>query len=256
MMEKSEFWRFTEDLAHASAQVILPYFSDPDLEVVAKADNSPVTIADRNAEQRMREMIAERYPRHGVIGEEFGEHQTDAEYVWVLDPIDGTKSFTAGVPLFGTLICLLHHGQPLVGAIHGPAAGQLVIGDNTTTLLNDKPVHVRKPANLAACQLVTTDFENPNQFQNPVGWERLTAAVGTMRTWGDCYGYLLLACGWIDISLDPIMNFWDLAALIPVVRGAGGTITDWHGDDPVAGTSIVAAHPDIHCDVIGMLNTG
>lgn len=245
---------FLKLLAAESARVINPLFARPDLKVEWKADDTPVTYADRKAEEIMRALIAREFPGHGIIGEEFGNENPDAEYTWILDPIDGTRSFAAGSPHFGTLICLRKNGEPLWGAIHLPALGQLFIGDNTTCLRNDHPTTLREPPALAGCFLLTTDPKGPARHRNGAGWEALVNATGQYRSWGDCFGYTLLASGGADIMADPILNLWDIAALIPVLRGAGAVATDWHGGNPVGADSLVAAHPKIHAQVIALLN--
>ena len=249
-----EFLPFLHELAEKSGDLIRPAFANPGLAVETKSDSTPVTAADRGAEQLMRALINKRFPSHGVIGEEFGSENADAEYVWVLDPIDGTKSFIAGVPLWGTLIALLRRGQPVLGAIHQPVLRQLVIGDGQTTTLNGQPVRCRSTARIEDATLLTTDLGSPGRHQNGPAFDRLAARAKLVRTWGDCYGYLLVATGRADIMCDPIMNPWDIAALIPVIRGAGGMITDWQGRDPVKAASIVAAGtPALHAQVITAL---
>lgn len=253
-MDTSKFVTFTENLAEKSGELIRSYYANPDLEVISKQDDSPVTAADRKAEEIMREMIHKSFPEHGIIGEEFGEENPEAEFTWVLDPIDGTISFARGCPLFGTLICLLHKGKPVVGAIHQPVIGQLCLGTPEGTTLNGRPVRIRKPADLSECTLLTTDLKNIKKYQNVKNFEELIQKTKTFRTWGDCYGYLMLASGWADIMMDPVLKKWDLMALIPVIQGAGGKITTWQGNDAVTGDSCVAAHPDIHDKVIRILN--
>jgi myo-inositol-1(or 4)-monophosphatase len=253
-MDLAEYHAFIRVLAEESGKIIVPHFGDARLSVDSKEDDSPVTVADRGAEERLRELIRKRYPSHGVIGEEFGSEHADAEYVWVLDPIDGTKSFISGCPLFGTLICLLYRGQPILGAIHQPVVRQLCIGDGYATTLNDKPVRVRLSVSVEASTLLYTDRKFIAEHQNLKAFEALEARAKIVRTWGDCYGYLLLAAGFADIMIDPVMKPWDLLPLVPIVRGAGGVITDWQGNDAVSGQSIVAALPGLHADVIRTLN--
>jgi myo-inositol-1(or 4)-monophosphatase len=253
-MDLSSHRDFITELARASADFIAPYFGNPGTAVEFKSDDSPVTAADRGAEQVMREMIAARFPDHGIIGEEHGNDRADAEWVWVLDPIDGTKSFISGVPLWTTLIGLLHHGKPALGAIHQPTLGQLVIGDNQTTTLNGQPVRTRATTALADATLVTSDHRNLARYQNGPAADQLIDACRLYRTWADGYGYLLLATGFVDICLDPIMNPWDIAALVPVIRGAGGTITDWSGQAPHPAESIAAAAtPELHAATLAKL---
>ena len=244
---------FLKELALQSGDFIRPYFANPSLAVEFKADHSPVTAADRGAEELLRTLITAKFPSHGIIGEELGNDRADAEFVWVLDPIDGTKSFITGVPLWGTLIALLHGGQPVLGAIHQPILHQLMIGDGTTTTLNDRPVRVRPCHRPEEATLLTSDPLNPALYQNGAAFEALCKRARLVRTWGDCYGYLLLAAGWADMAMDPIMNPWDIAALVPVVRGAGGVISDWQGGDAYPAESTVAAGPGLHAQVIAAL---
>ncbi|HNC24114.1 MAG TPA: histidinol-phosphatase [Opitutaceae bacterium] len=253
-MDLTPYRTFLGELAARSGEFIRPYFANPTLVVETKSDATPVTLADRGAEELMRRLINARFPNHGVIGEELGSDRPDAEFVWVLDPIDGTKSFATACPLFGTLIALLHHGQPILGAIHQPILGQLVIGDGTTTELNGRPVRVRPMARVEDATVLSTNLLSPARHQNGPAFEALIRRARLVRTWGDCYGYLLVATGWADVMCDPIMNPWDIAALIPVIRGAGGVITDWQGKDPVDANSIVAAGPQLHAAVIAALN--
>lgn len=248
---------FVVELAERSAELIRPYFG-ADAETLGlelKADETIVTRADREAEALLRELIGKRYPEHGILGEEYGAERAEAEFVWVLDPIDGTISFASASPLFGTLIALLHRGQPVLGAIHQPVLRQLCLGDGETTTLNGAPVRVRRTPRLADATLLVTDVMAVAQHQDGAAFEALLRDVKLVRTWGDCYGYLLLATGHADIMCDPIMNPWDIAALIPVVRGAGGVISDWQGKDAVGARSIVATTSQaLHAEVIHRLN--
>jgi len=242
------------ELCNASAEIIAPYFGNPGTVVEFKSDDSPVTAADRGAEAAMRKLIEARFPDHGIIGEEHGSVREDAEFVWVLDPIDGTKSFITGVPLWTTLIGLLHQGQPVLGAINQPTLGQLAIGDGTTTTLNGKPVRCRPTTILGEATLVTSDHFNLARYQNGPACDRLIQQTRLYRTWADGYGYLMLAAGFVDIAMDPIMNLWDLAALIPVVQGAGGIITNWQGTGPYpAEAAIACATPQLHAEVLKTL---
>lgn len=246
--------KLLHELATASAEFIAPYFGNPSTAVEFKEDESPVTAADRGAEKIMRAMITGRFPDHGIIGEEFGSENADAEWVWVLDPIDGTKSFITGVPLWTTLIGLLHHGQPVLGAINQPTLGQLAVGDNATTTLNGLPIRCRATTQLSEATLVTSDHRNLAHHQPDSNTDALIDACRLYRTWADGYGYLMLAAGFVDIAMDPIVNPWDIAALVPVVRGAGGTITDWHGGAPYpAESTIAAATPELHQSVLATL---
>jgi myo-inositol-1(or 4)-monophosphatase len=216
---------------------------------------SPVTIADKKAEELMREAILKQYPGHGVIGEEFGEHNGNSEYCWILDPIDGTKGFICGTVNFGTLIALLRNDEPILGVFNQPILNQFLLGDNKSAYLNNQLVSVRKCDRLSDAVLLTTEYLDVERYQNIDKFNSLIHKVNTFRGWGDCYGYYLLSTGFVDIMIDPIMSFWDIAAIVPIVRGAGGTITDFQGNDAMKGDSIVAASPSIHSQVILELNS-
>jgi len=253
-MDASTMIPFLRHLAHESAQVIKPHFANPNLKVEWKADHTPVTYADRKAEEVLRELIAREFPDHGLIGEEFENTDEQAEYTWVLDPIDGTRSFAAGSPHFGTLICLRHRGEPIWGAIHICVLNQLFLGNNQTAWCNDREIRVRETSNLKDCFLLTTDPKGAFDRHSAEGWNALVAQTGQYRSWGDCFGYSLVAGGGADIMCDPILSLWDIAALLPVMRGAGAVITDWQGNDPVRGDSLVVAHPQHHGQIIQLLN--
>ena len=254
-VDLSPYRTFMTELARESGDFIRPLYRQPSVVVETKADQSPVTIADRGAEQLMRERIAKRFPTHGIMGEEYGNDRVDAEFVWVLDPVDGTKAFITGLPLWGTLIALLHQGQPILGCIHQPVLEQLVLGDGAVTLLNGRAVRCRATERIENATLLTSDPLTPARLQNGAAFDALQRRAKLVRTWGDCYGYLLVATGWADIALDPIMNPWDIAALVPIIRGAGGVITDWKGGLAFpAESTVAAASPALHEQVIAALN--
>ena len=253
MMDMEKLKDFAEEAMLGSGEIIRHYWADTSLASEQKADESPVTVADREAERFIRKMIAGRFPDHGIIGEEFPDEAKDAEFVWIIDPIDGTKSFISHVPLFGTLLGLLHRGQPILGAIHQPIIRELLIGDNESTTLNGQRTTVRHLDDFADATFLTTDTELMLREDQYPGVRKLFQSCRLKRTWGDCYGYFLLATGRADIMIDPVLAPWDLLPLIPVVRGAGGIITDMKGDDPVSGNSAVAATPNLHRKVIQSL---
>jgi histidinol phosphatase-like enzyme (inositol monophosphatase family) len=251
--EMVEWRRFARHLADLSANVIKPYFRS-DLQVEIKADLSPVTIADTKAEETMRAAIMAAFPDHGILGEEFGHHQPDAAYQWVLDPIDGTKSFITHSYLFGTLIALVKDGKPILGVINHPIFDDFLIGDGAQTHLNDRQVQVRPCARIEDAVLLNTSHWSVYKYQNGDAFAAMSRRVQRYNNWGDCHGYYLVACGGADIMCDPILNPWDLMALIPVIEGAGGRITDWQGRDPIAGSGAVATNGSIHDEVIRALN--
>lgn len=249
----NELKNFCNYLADESGKIIRSYFRSSVI-IETKSDQSPVTVADKKAEEKMRELIMKEFPGHGILGEEFGAHNDDAEYKWILDPIDGTKSFISGAVTFGTLIALLKNGEPILGVINQPVLNEFLIGDNISAELNGSPVKVRECFTLSAATLLTTDHLNVDQYQNIQKFDELIRKVKLYRQWGDCYGYYLVATGYADVMIDPIMSVWDSMALIPVIRGAGGTITDYHGNDPVIGNSIIASGKGLHETLIKELN--
>lgn len=251
--ELLEFSNFCEKLTNVSGKIIRKYFRS-DISIETKSDSSPVTIADKLAEEKIREIIMKEYPEHGILGEEFGAHNNGSEYQWILDPIDGTKSFVCGAVTFGTLIALQKNGKPVLGVFHQPILNEFLIGDNKQTYLNDHLVKVRDVNNLSEAVLLTTDHIGIKQFQNIKKFESLMRKVKLYRQWGDCYGYYLVASGFAQIMIDPIMNIWDSIALIPIIKGAGGIITDYQGNDAAKGNSIIASTPSIHKEVIDILN--
>jgi len=221
-------------LAHRLADAARPIVSKHFRTAVViddKSDASPVTIADRDAETAMRALLTKQVPEHGVFGEEHGAVRTDAEYVWVLDPIDGTKAFITGLPIFGTLIALLHRGMPVLGVIDQPILGERWLGvAGQPSTLNGKPIHVRACSTLANAYMYSTA---PIMF--PGDLEKRHAALAKQtklfRWGGDCYAYGLLAAGHVDIVVENSLKLYDFAALVPVIKGAGGLITDWRGKE-------------------------
>lgn len=252
-MRLKELNSFLKLLAQESSGIIKKYFRNS-ISVDSKSDLSPVTIADKLAEEKMRSLIKKEFPTHGIIGEEFGEENIGSDYIWVLDPIDGTKSFISGALSFGTLIALLKNGNPIIGVINHPVLNEFLVGDNSQAFLNDQKVKMRECRNISDATLLTTDHLNIGKYQNRMGFDNLINEVKLYRNWGDSYGYYLLATGFADVMIDPIMNVWDSMALIPIIRGAGGIITDYYGNNPVNGNSIVAANPTLHSLVIKYLN--
>lgn len=198
----------------------------------AKGDASPVTEADRAAERALRAFLAERFPTHGIMGEEYGTERGDAEYLWVLDPIDGTRAFLTGRPLFGTLIGLLHRGVPVLGLIDQPVTGERWLGARGHGTRFTSPLggtaQVRPCARLAEAELAVTSPDIFDAGQRP-GFERVRQAARRVTWGGDCYAYGLVALGLVDAVVEATLQPWDWAALVPVIEGAGGRMTDWQG---------------------------
>jgi histidinol-phosphatase len=225
----AEFVALAERLADASGHVVRRYFRTK-IEIITKADDSPVTIADRETEMVLRQMVKLAYPQHGLIGEEFPAERADGEYVWVFDPIDGTKSFITGRPLFGTLIALLHRGRPILGVIDHPALGERWIGaTGQPTTFQGKPVNVRPCADLSTAVLAAS---SPHMFgteKATEAFQRVRRKAGLTLYGADCYAYGLIASGFHDLVVEANNGIHDFLPLVPVVEGAGGIITDWEG---------------------------
>ncbi|MCG2590587.1 histidinol-phosphatase [Rhodohalobacter sulfatireducens] len=221
------------DFAEEGGKSTLKYYKKSfDLEF--KSDDTPVTNADRNAEKVIREKINKYYPEHGIIGEEFGTENEDADVVWVLDPIDGTQSFIHGIPFYTTLIGILVEGQPEVGVIYAPALDEMVAAaTDLGCTLNGSEIEVRECKDLSKATFLSTDVTTYEEhgFQKPL--ESLLKSTRIHRTWGDAYGHMMVASGRADIMIDPILSIWDAAALLPVVSEAGGSFTDVHGEKTI-----------------------
>ncbi|GAA5784978.1 inositol monophosphatase family protein [Chitiniphilus shinanonensis] len=234
-------------LAQASGEVIRRYYRS-ELAIDDKADASPVTRADREAEQAMRALIQAVRPQDGIIGEEYGSENEHAEWVWVLDPVDGTKSFTVGRPLFVTLIGLLHRGVPVLGAIHQPITGDFWLGgDELPTTLNGVPVHANAIADLAQARLGTTGPEYLSSGRT--AFDALAARCRYPIYGGDGFLYAQVASGWLELVIEEGLKLHDFAALAPVVNAAGGRMTDWQGQaltQTSAGRVLAAANPALH----------
>ncbi|WP_137126258.1 histidinol-phosphatase [Roseomonas sp. HF4] len=247
-----------EVFADAAGAAIRPLFRST-LLVEAKGDASPVTRADREAEEAIRALIAARFPGHGVIGEEHGADRPDAEWVWVLDPIDGTRAFITGRPLFGCLVGLLHRGVPVLGIIDQPVTGERWVG------VAGRATRFRAPlGGTAACRPCARvgDAElsctSPDMFLAPdrPGFERLRGAARRVTWGGDCYSYGLLALGLVDVVAESTMKIWDWAALVPVVEGAGGRVTDWRGEPLTAasdGRVLAVGDPALLAEAVSLL---
>jgi inositol-phosphate phosphatase/L-galactose 1-phosphate phosphatase/histidinol-phosphatase len=237
-------------LADAARAVLLRYYRQP-MGIIDKADESPVTVADREAETRMREIIAGAFPDHGVVGEEHGRDRDDAEFVWVLDPVDGTKAFISGVPVFGTLIALTQGGRPVLGIIDQPVTGERWTGAaGRPTLLNGEPIRTAPRGGLGDAVLWST---SPHMFDEVeaerTGFANLREAAKFVHYGGECYQYAMLASGHIDLVVEGDMDPYDYCAHVPIVEGAGGVITDWQGGPLGLGSGdkvLAAASPELH----------
>ena len=215
-------------LADAAGAVIRPHFRKP-LAISDKPDLTPVTVADRAAEKTMRALIEARFPKHGILGEEFGRVREDAEFIWTLDPIDGTKSFISGIPLFGTLIALALDGRSILGVIDQPVLRERWVGvAGRPSTLNGAAIRCRACPTLAAATLFAT---TPDMFngEDAACFARVSAAAKLTRFGADCYAYGLVATGFVDLVLEASLKPYDFCAMVPIVEGAGGVATDWRG---------------------------
>ena len=247
-----ELTTFAESLAEIARGVLTAAHAQSQTAVEIKADGTPVTVADKECERLMRAAIQKAYPTHGILGEEFGHEKPEAEFCWVLDPIDGTKSFLARVPLYVTLIGLLYRGQPVLGIIDQPILKQRMVGDNQKTTLNGQPVRAQEVP-LAQAVIVSSDLDHIRKYQPQAPWNALVSQVAYTRTWGDGYGYLLVASGRAHVMADPVVNPWDLIPVIPILRGAGAVVTDWKGGDARQSGNVLAAAPQLHAEVLRRL---
>lgn len=245
-----------------AAQTTLPYFQTSHLEVESKADDSPVTIADRSAEAEFRKWILEHFPDDGILGEEQGIHQGSSPYRWVVDPIDGTKSFIAGVPLYSTLVALEKDGVPIAGGIWIPALGETAVAAAGRGCWYRKglqepwqPSRVSTSKPLDEAIFVTTAVDSFGQVNAAANYRAIESRVRFTRTWGDGYGYLLIATGRADIMVDPIVNPWDVAAILPVIVESGGTFSDWSGQATTKSTNAVATNGHLHCEILEFLSS-
>ena len=262
--EAREFTRFMHELIGLAFGVVRPRFITG-TRVLIKADASPVTAADRGAEKAMRSLIQSRYPAHGVMGEEYGSRAGSGRYRWILDPVDGTRAFISNCFLFGTLIALERDDgagfRPVLGCIAHAAAGAALIGHSRDCRLytsdgRQRRVRVRECLRIEdATLLVTSHWSTGEQAGGPA-MEDLVRRAGLYRTWGDCFGYFALATGGADIMLDPTLAYWDVAAIVPVVEGAGGRVSAWDGGDPLATPSLVATAGPLHEEILAGLAAG
>ena len=263
-MTAVDFAAFVERLAQVSGEVILPFFRT----AIGAEDKSrggvfdPVTEADRGAEAAMRRLIAQTFPAHGVVGEEYGRDRPDAEYVWVLDPIDGTKSFISGLPTWGTLIGLMHHGVPVYGMMAQPFTRERYFGDGKRSRLRTlaptrgeapptdwatRVLRARACPELSQATVMTTSPALIKDEADRAAYGRIERQARLVRYGGDCYAYCALAAGFVDLVIETNLKPHDVVALAPIVEGAGGVMTTWDGKSAAKGGRILAAgDPSLH----------
>jgi histidinol phosphatase-like enzyme (inositol monophosphatase family) len=233
------------EVAEFAANVAMRWYRK-DFAVETKGDGSPVTIADRTAEQEARAWLSQRFPQDGLFGEEFGLERAEARRRWILDPIDGTKAFVRGVPLWGTLVACCEGDTVLAGAACYPAVGELVAAaPGEGCWWNGSRASVSRVGTLAESTCLITDERFPERTERRPRWQALSRECGVSRTWGDCYGYLLVATGRAEIMVDDIVNPWDAAAVYPLITEAGGVFTDWRGRSTAFGGDVIATNSGV-----------
>ncbi len=239
-----------------AGQLTLDWFCRDNYQVEVKADLSPVTVADRSAEQLLRRQIEAAFPADAILGEEFGDRQGTSGFRWILDPIDGTKSFVRGVPFYGTMIGVEFEGRSVVGLVYIPPLDELVYASQGQGAFHvvrggsPRPARVSGRATLDQSLFLTTAV---NSFGARRGaYDQLEAQALLTRTWGDCYGYLLVATGRAECMVDPVMNVWDAAALQPILEESGGTFTDWQGEPTIHAGEGIATNGLVLEEVLAM----
>lgn len=251
---------FALRVARDAQAVILRYYQDAQLQVERKSDLSPVTVADREAEELIRERIADAFPADGILGEEFGEQPGTSGFRWILDPVDGTKSFVHGVPLFGTLIGVEYNKVCVVGVCRFPALNEVVYasrGQGAWWQIGEAPPRRAQVADLSSLQEATFCLTNILRWESGGRWPALLTllrAVGLSRGWGDCYGHILVATGRAQIMVDPALNPWDAAALAPILEEAGGHFLDWSGQPTIYSGNGLSVVPGLKDRVLCILN--
>lgn len=251
--------KFALQVAREAGAVTLEHFRSANLTVERKQDLSPVTVADRGAEQLLRDRLRGQFPQDGVLGEEFGELSGTNGFRWILDPIDGTKSFVCGVPLYGTLVGLEYEGRSRLGIIHMPALEETVWAIAGQGAWQQRkggqsaPARASKCARLADGVFCTSDVASYGLLGRKAAYEALQKTARVSRTWGDCYGYALVATGRADVMIDPIMSIWDAAALQPILEEAGGSFTDWRGQPTIHSGEGVATNGLLLPEVLQLL---
>ncbi|MGD0899646.1 MAG: histidinol-phosphatase [Thermoguttaceae bacterium] len=242
-----------------AGQLTLEYFRREDLAVDRKGDDSPVTAADRRAEEHLRNRIAGAFAADAILGEEMADRPGTGPFRWILDPIDGTKSFIHGVPLYGTLVGVEHEGEPLIGVIRIPALDECVYaarGQGAWYVQGQKPprpAKVSQRASLAQGLFLTSEVATFDEIGRRGVYDRLQKAARLSRSWGDCYGYLMVATGRAELMVDPVVAVWDLAPLLPILEEAGGTFTDWQGRRTIHSGQGIATNGRILEEVLAMV---
>ena len=252
---------FALAVAREASAFILPYYRNPDLEVERKWDSSPVTEADKGAELLIRERLATAFPNDAILGEEFPDKPGTSGFRWIVDPIDGTKSFIHGVPLFGTLIGIEYESTCVIGVVRFPALDEMVYaarGLGAWWQIGDAPPRRAKVSSVTSLSEATFCTTNPARWiamGRREAFESLLSSVQLARGWGDCYGHMLVATGRAEVMIDPAMNAWDAAALLPIIQEAGGEFVDWTGTPTIYGGNGLSVVPSLKAEVLRRLKS-
>ncbi len=255
MHDIKELLEIAKKIAVIGGNHTLKYFKK-DVEVLSKEDDSPVTIADRETEKIIRDEIQKIYPDHGIIGEEYGETNSNSRVKWVLDPIDGTKSFIHGVPFYTTLIGVLIDNEPVIGVVNAPALDELcaaAIGYGAT--LNGKPCRVRQTNKLEDATFLMTEIRKFRKYNMDGMFQELLDKTKIHRTWGDAYGHMMVAIGRADLMFDPELSIWDAAALLPILKEAGGIFSDVNGKETIHSGNGFSTNKNLYSEVMSIFNS-
>ncbi|HXM35657.1 MAG TPA: inositol monophosphatase family protein [Pyrinomonadaceae bacterium] len=254
--ELKDLLAFAVELARGAGEITLKYFRRAP-QTDTKADGSFVTIADRETEGYLRRSISRRFPADGLLGEEEGESEGSSRRRWIIDPIDGTFSFVHGVPFYGVMIGLEIAGQLCLGVVNIPALNEIVYAaKGVGCFYNGEPACVSQTATLEESLLLSTDFGTCAQYGFEMATGQLQRRAKARRTWGDCYGHVLVATGRAEVMLDPVMNLWDCAALLPILEEAGGTFTDWSGARTIHGGNAISTNGVLFAEVMSVVRGG
>jgi histidinol-phosphatase len=246
-------------IAYEAGKITLEYFRREDLEVERKGDDTPVTAADRGAEEHLRRRIAEAYAQDAIVGEELADHPGSSPFRWIIDPIDGTKAFIHGMPLYGTLIGIEFEGEPVAGVIHMPALQECVFaarGSGAWYIRGQNPRRQARVSNrspLARGLFLTSEVATFDKIDRRDVYDRLQSTAQLSRTWGDCYGYLMVATGRAEVMVDPVVAVWDVAPLLPILEEAGGTFTDWQGRRTIHSDQAIATNGPLLDEVLAIV---
>lgn len=255
MTELKKTLDFAINIAHKAGQITLGYFQR-EIDIDFKSDNSPVTIADKKAEEFIRSKIESKYPNHGILGEEFGESNKGASHKWIIDPIDGTKSFMRGVPLYSVLIALEIDGKIELGVSYFPALNEMLFAaKNEGAYFNGRRAYVSQVNDLKKAVFAFTDVANFDNFKRTKEWQILKKASYYRAGWGDAYGHALVATGRVEAMFDPIMNAWDCGPFAIVLKEAGGYFGDWSGQETIYGNEAMSTNGALLEPILRLLDT-